>query len=147
MNYDDDITPAGVAVAFARWWWIGAIALAGLGALILSGWQAGWWFTNQNAQRTAHLVQSNYNTQEGYLTAIEQDVAAIDANVAAAGSSGGAGLLAQNIHSGDDACSHWMLVIPGEIQVPVSLSKWAKANCSAGALVPGSSIYKGGNGE
>jgi hypothetical protein len=52
-----DITPAGVMVAFWRWFWIGLLALALLCGLILGGWQAGWWFAAQNTNRQARITQ------------------------------------------------------------------------------------------
>jgi hypothetical protein len=125
-----------------------ALAVIGvIAVVVIIGWQANWWFASHNAQRTAQVVQQNYNVQQGYLADITNDVAAIDANIATAGSTGTAGAISQNIHSGDDACHYAELLIPGEVTTGADMQTWIKANCADGALVPGSSVYQGGNGE
>lgn len=151
MSYDDFPTPREVQREAIRW--VPAALIVCLSVMLVGGvvtfigWQASWWFTTQNTQRQAHNVQANYNVQEGYISRINQDIGAIDANIAIAGSAGTGGTLQQDIHSGNDACMYANLLVPGDITVTTSMQRWIDANCSAGALVPTSNVYKGGNGE
>src|ERR1039457_2255080 len=63
MPYDE-ITPASVMTGFWRWAGIGILALVLLSALIVGGWQAGWWVTNQDANRAAHLIRDGSTNQK-----------------------------------------------------------------------------------
>ncbi len=50
---------------------LGAIlGLALIAAIVLGGWQAGWWFKTQNTNRTARLYQHQYGRQ----TALRDEV-------------------------------------------------------------------------
>jgi hypothetical protein len=146
----DEVTPARTIIKIWQWSPVAVIgsivAFAVILPVVIIGWQVGWWFTAQNAQRQAHVVQSNYNVQEGYVSRISDDVGAIDANIATAGSTPDAGMTAQNIHSGSDACHYASLLVPGEVTVDPSMAQWIRVNCAVGALAPTSTVYKGSNG-
>ena len=73
----DSLTPAGVITGFWRWFWVGLLGLALLLALILGGWRLGWWFTEQNVNRQAHVTQEGYANQQGQLAALDNDLTTI----------------------------------------------------------------------
>jgi len=145
--FDDDPTPAGVIRGTWRWFpaWvvvIFAVMLVG-GGVTLIGWQANWWFANQDSTRQAHLVQNNYNTQEGYISAIGNDVAQLDGVIAQEGGSpDAAALRAQAIGIGNQACLE-SSYLTGSVGVPASMQSWIGANCSAGAVSPSSPLMNG----
>jgi hypothetical protein len=103
-----------------------------------------WWFANHNATRQAHLVQNNYNTQEGYLAAISNDVATIDGLTVQAGSdpADSAALKSQAIGVGDQACLE-ASYLTGSVPVPASMKSWININCSAGSVSLTSPLMKG----
>lgn len=121
----------------------------------------GWFLTNQNLthqiqyeKRQKDLikvqnqnVQNQSNVQEGYITAIEQDETAITDNVVLLGSSppNGPDLVAQNIHSGQDAC-HYGSLLTGTVPEATDMQTWLKVNCADGTLTIKSNIWHGGNG-
>jgi len=52
-----------------------------LAAIVLGGWQAGWWFKAQNVQRQAHINRTSYEAQKTYRDKIVSDqtvIATID---------------------------------------------------------------------
>jgi hypothetical protein len=139
-----EITPASVITAFWKWFGTGVLALVLITGAVVGMWQAGWIFTNANATRQAHLVQNNYNTQEGYIAAIGGDVAQIDgviAQIPSAGSSKAADL-AEALGIGNQACQEASL-LTGSVPAPASMRSWIAANCSAGAVSPASPIRTG----
>ena len=122
---------------------IGAVVIV---AVVLIGWQVGWWFTAQNVTRRAHITQNQYNTQEGYISAISNDVANLDGIVAQEpGSADQAALRAQAVAVGDQACLE-ASYLTGSVPPPASMKTWINRNCEAGALSPTSNIRNGGNG-
>ena len=140
---DDEITPASVMTAFWRWFGVGVLALALVAALVVASWRAHWWFANQNTTRQAHLVQNNYNTQEGYISAISSDVAQLDGVIAQEpGAPDPASLRAQAIAIGNQACLE-AGYLTGSVPVPASMKGWIGGNCSAGAVSPASPLMKG----
>jgi hypothetical protein len=140
---DRSVTPVSFWAAFWRWFGT-AVAVAALAtAVVLGGWQAGWWFTQQNTTRQAHVVQNSYNTQEGYLTALGNDVSQIDKLVAAEpGAPNAAQIHVEILGIGSQACET-ALLLTGSVLVPVQVKAWIRANCMAGAVSPGSSLENG----
>jgi hypothetical protein len=129
----DYITPGDVMNGFWRWFGVGVFALIVLGALILGGWQAGWWFTNQDNNRTAHMVQNGYANQSSLISALDNDIQQLSGIT---GSDQAA--VAQRIAIGNDACK-------AASQITVSLgtsAAWVKANCAGPAVSAGSSLRK-----
>ena len=61
--YNDDITPAGVARAFWRWFWIAAASLTLIGGLVFAGHAFGWWLSAQDATHQAQNTQNGYANQ------------------------------------------------------------------------------------
>ena len=60
-------------------------ALAVIAAVVVGGWQAGWWFTAQNVQKQAHINRTSYEAQKTYRDKIVADqttIATITAQIA-----------------------------------------------------------------
>ena len=68
------MSSAEIARAF-RWGVVGLLLLA---ALIVGGWQAGWWFNTQNTNRQAHLNQSGYANQSAMRDEITRKLADVN---------------------------------------------------------------------
>lgn len=129
-----EITPATVWTGFWRWFGIGVAGLLLLGALILIGWQAGWWFTTQNTSRTAKLIQNSQFSQSSLKTQFDGDMKAL-ADIQAQQGQGGAipsWLTAQAVHAGQDACSAADQITNGSLS-PTDL-QWVRAHCSGPAM-------------
>jgi len=138
-------TPASVFTGFWKWFGVGVFALAIGAAVVLGGWRAHWWFAGQNSTRQAHLVQNNYNTQEGYITAITNDVSQLDGVVAQEpGAPNQADLRTEAIGIGNQACLE-ASYLTGSVPLQPSMKAWIAANCDAGAVSLASPIRKGGN--
>ena len=142
----DDITPGEVAVAFWRWFWVGAIACALIAAVIVGGWQAGWWFTAQNATRQYQITQngtSNQDTLRGQIDKGFQQITAEDVQVAQAKDAGNTNLVGQiRVEEAAQAgvlCSD-MEQVTG-VPLPADQSAWNSINCVNGTVAPGSAYY------
>ena len=140
MPYDE-ITPASVMTGFWRWAGIGILALVLLSALIVGGWQAGWWFTNQNANRQAHMIRNGYSNQQTLREQITTQIANVDAlGVSIAQASGDpqeiTALQSQRIAVVNIACQD-ASEITGD-PLPAQEAQWVTGNCLAGVIRPGS---------
>jgi hypothetical protein len=103
------------------------------------------WLPTALLTRQAHVVQNNYATQEGYITAITNDVASLDGVIAEeSGSPDAAALRAQAIGIGNQACLE-ASYLTGSVPLVPSVRSWIAANCSAGAVSLASPIRTGGN--
>jgi hypothetical protein len=142
---ENRMDPDEVLGTFWRWWKVWLTGLLLIAALVIGGWRAGWWFASQNSTRQAHLVQNNYNTQEGYISAISNDVATIDGLIAQEpGAPNAAQIRVQVLGVGNQACLE-ASYLTGSVPVPASMKAWIAANCSAGAVSPASPLRTGGN--
>lgn len=135
------ITPTEVIVTFWRWFWVGVLALAVLAVLIVGGWQAGWWFTNQNAQRQAHLIRNGFSNQQTLREQVTQQIANVNAEtVSIAQAAGNAqeitALRAQRIATVNIACQQADQVTGDPL--PADQQTWITQNCQAGSIRPGS---------
>lgn len=143
----DDPTPTGVIRGTWRWFPAAVVVTVAVlllgGGITLVGWQANWWFASHNVTRQAHLVQNNYATQEGYLSAISNDVAQLDGVIAEeSGSPDAAALRAQAIGIGNQACLE-ASYLTGSVPVPAEMQAWINGNCDAGAVSLTSPIRTG----
>ena len=141
-----EITPGAVMRGFWTWFGVGLFGLLVLSALIVGGWQAGWWFSSQNATREAHQIRNSYSNQQTLReqitaqiantdTLTSQIAATHDANLAAA-------LKAQRMAVAGIACQD-AAEVTGD-PLPVQQARWATVNCQAGIVRPGSPYYQAG---
>jgi len=144
--FDDDITPTGVSRGVWHWFPAGvnvAIAVLLLGGLItFVGWQANWWFADQNVNRQYSQTVHSQSFQTSVAAEMQQHlsnitgpggVAATRASVPA-NSPEQATLRSQELSELREFCSESAQLTP---QDPASdqLEQVANANCLAGAPV------------
>lgn len=142
-----DYTPKDVYRETGRWF--GPVLVAGVAILVIGialtfiGWQAGWWFTAQNATRQYQVTQngtSNQETLRAQITSKLADVASITAQIAATKdpAEGGA-LKAQRAAIAGIACSD-AANITG-VALPPQQAQWISVNCSDGSVSPSSPLF------
>jgi len=153
MSNDNDITPARAWTEFWKWAPAGtilaAISVVLVAAVVLVGWQIGWWFTAQNANRQARVTQNGYSNQQSQRGQVEQQIADVTQETAAIeqAKTGGnrsyvAALEGQRAATVTLACSAAAQV---NSPLPADQAAWVKANCLDGSIRPGSPYYTGGN--
>lgn len=144
MSYE--FTPGNVANTFWRWFWIGVGALALLSLLIVGGWQAGWWFTNQNINREAHAIRNGYSNQQTLREQITAQIANVDTLTTQIAATKDANLTsalkAQRMAVAGIACQD-AAGVTGD-PLPAQQAQWVTVNCAAGAVRPGSPYYQAG---
>ncbi len=141
-----DITPGTVMSGFWRWFGVGLFTLIILAALILTGWQAGWWFAGQNATREAHLIRNGYSNQQTLREQITQQIANIDTLTTQIAATHDRNLIsaltAQRAAVAGIACQD-AAGVTGD-PLPAQQAQWVTVNCAAGAVRPGSRFYQAG---
>jgi predicted negative regulator of RcsB-dependent stress response len=108
--------------------------LAVLGAVILGGWQAGWWFTNQNANREAHVIRNSYSNQQTLRDQITKglgDVMDMDHQIAQATGDNKTTLIAQRRAIANLACQEAEQVTGDDL--PTDQQSWVADNCVMGS--------------
>jgi hypothetical protein len=141
-----DASPRSVMRAGWRWSGVAAIALVLLGALIIGGWQAGWWFAAHDATRQYQVTQdgdSNQSTLRAQITAQLANVTTITTQIAVTGGQDEiAALKAQRAAVAGIACSDAQQI--SGLPLPAQQAQWVSTNCLDGAVSPGSSLYVSG---
>lgn len=132
---------------FWRWFGVGVFALIVIGALILGGWQAGWWFSNQNATREAHQIRNGYSNQQTLREQITQQIGNVDAETVQITQAAGdpaevSALKAQRIATVNITCQD-AAEVTGD-PLPSAQGSWATRNCLAGVIRPGSQYDSNG---
>jgi hypothetical protein len=122
-------------------------AIVLLAALVLGGWQAGWWFRSQDATRQAELTQNGYSNQvtlRQQVTAQFATVETVTAQIAAAGNDTSliTALQAQRAGIAGIVCADAAQISGSPL--PLQQAQWAAANCQDGALSSGSTLYQAG---
>lgn len=115
-------------------WCVGVLVLVGV---VFGGWEAGWWFTGQDAQRQWAVDKSSGAYQQGHADQLSNeilDLNKINGQIAAAGPEQAAQLKAQRAAEGQMACRD-----AEDISDPApDEAAWRSQNCFAGALAPAS---------
>lgn len=113
-------------------------ATAIIGGVVLGGWEAGWWFTNQNANRQAHVIRNGYSNQQTLRDEITRklgDVTTLDSQVAAARQNSDANevavLTAQRRVVASIVCHDAEQVVGDSL--PQDQLEWASQNCVMGS--------------
>lgn len=134
------------------------IAVAILAVFGIGIWRLGWFVANQNLKQQTILeqhkkglikaqnqnIQNSMNVQEGYITAIQNYVTAIDTDIVAMSGMppNYQDLKQQAIQDGRDAC-HYASLLTGTVPEDPTMLSWIKGNCEIGTLSPRSPIWKG----
>lgn len=110
---------------------LGALVL--LGALILGGWQAGWWFKQHNLNRQNHLNRSSYGNQQTLRDEITKKLSAvIDLDVQIVSNPvNKAQLVAQRHAVANIVCSDAEQVTGDTL--PFDQLQWVNQNCVMGS--------------
>jgi hypothetical protein len=141
-----DITPAEFWSGFGRWIGVGLFIAALIAGLVVGGWQAGWWFSNQNATRNYQQTQNGTSNQDtlraqitqGYVNLTQEDV-----QIAAAQAQYNPSLTGQlKVEASSQAGDICQL---GEqvtgVPLPANQAAWLNTNCNTGVLTPTSKYY------
>lgn len=102
--------------------------------VILGGWEAGWWFTTQNANRDAHVRRSTYGYQQTLRDQIVKgigDVTDLDRQVAQATGDGKTTLTAQRRAVANQVCAQAAQVTGDPL--PADQASWVQDNCVMGS--------------
>ena len=141
----DDYTPGEFWAGFGKW--IGTVlALCVIGGVIIfAGWQAGWWFSNQNVNRQFQQTQNGQSNQVTLREQIEKNFALLTQdNVAIAKAKGDPGLTGQ--YKVEAAATAGTLCQEGDevnraVPLPQDIAAWLGANCSMGVVAPTSQYF------
>ena len=123
---------------------LAALALLGLvilAALILGGWQAGWWFTTQNTSRQGQVFQASYGAQTAdiqqaenlasEIASIRAEIASIRAEIASTSipAAEATQLQAQATAETTQACN--LIAEITSLPVPAPLASFSAASCQS----------------
>jgi hypothetical protein len=140
----DDFTPAKFWAGFGKWFGVGLFTAAVIAGLVVGGWRAGWWFSNQNATRSYQQTQNGTSNQDTLRAQITSGMTQLTAEgVQAAGAKGDPGMVGQikveEAAQAGQLCTD-MQQVTGVALPPQQLA-WYNANCSLGVLTPTSTYY------
>jgi hypothetical protein len=118
-----------------------------LAALLIGGWQAGWWLKSENTTKQAELTQNGYSNQVTLRQQITSDLATVQTittQIAEAGPDRSlvTALTAQRAGIASIVCADAAQVSGSPL--PAQQGQWAAANCQDGSLSPGSTLYQAG---
>lgn len=109
------------------------VGLVVAGGVILGGWEAGWWFTQQNVNRQGHVIRNSYGNQQtlrDQITTKLGDVTSLDSQIAA-GPSDVAQLKAQRQAVASIVCNDAEQVSGDPL--PTDQAQWVSQNCEMGS--------------
>jgi hypothetical protein len=132
MSNNDGIGAGVVGTAVA------ALALVGI---VFGGWEAGWWFKAQDAQREGVVTRSSTNFQQGHMDELSNEIAdlsRIGTQIAQAPADQAAALKAQRLAEAQQACSTARDITDSTMSQEASLLDWRTKNCVAGSVAPAS---------
>jgi hypothetical protein len=138
------ITPGEVGAGFWRWFWVGAAALALIGALIWAGDEFGWWLSAQNATHQAQNTQNGYSNQATLRAQVTQDFTTLTSlGVQIAAAKGDASMVTElkteQAATAGKVCAEAVQV--AGTPLPAQQAQWTAANCAEGNLSPNSPDY------
>jgi hypothetical protein len=147
----DDPTPAGVTREVWRWFpaWVNALIVAFvlIAGLTVAGHYLGWWLSAQDATRNAQNIQNGYSNQVTLREETTRDfttLASIGVQVAAAK---GDPVMVTELKTEQAATAGKICAEAAQVAgtpLPVQQAAWVTANCTTGALSPGSPYYAPG---
>lgn len=102
--------------------------------VVLGGWEAGWWFTTQNANRDAHVRRSTYGYQQTLRDQITKgigDVTDMDRQIAQAKGDDATKLTAQRRAIANQVCNEAEQVTGDPLGG--DQASWVSQNCVMGS--------------
>jgi len=112
------------------------LALVVTCALAFGGWEAGWWFTNQNVNRQSHVLRNSYANQQTLRDQITQNIGTVLAITSQIAEDPGAGaaLKAQRAAVVAIVCGDAAQVVGDPLNS--EQAGFIAANCLAGSVSP-----------
>jgi hypothetical protein len=140
----DDFTPASFWKGFGTWVGVGLFLSVIAGGLIVGGWRAGWWFSNQNATRQYQQTQNGTSNQDtlranigtGFNKLLQEEVQVgfYKSNPSLAKT-----IQVEAASQANTICG-WAEQVTG-VPLPADQATWVTRNCTNGVLSPSSSYY------
>lgn len=114
--------------------------------IVIGGWQAGWWFTVQNTNRQAHLIQQGYNFQSTLEQQISEGISNVNTVTTEIAQASGnsdyqSSLKAQRESDVATVCQQASEVTPSSVPMPLESQKFVNMNCSGGSVRSSSKYY------
>lgn len=126
-----------------RYLWLLVTVPLLIAAIVVGGWQVGWWFHTQNVNRQAHVLHDSYGYQSATAADLQQKIAdiLIETTQMSADSPTGisyADLHAQRLGEAQLACADASQLTA----IPAAETGWVSSNCLAGAVSPSSPLER-----
>jgi hypothetical protein len=120
----------------------GLLAVVLLAAVVLGGWQVGWWFKSQNINREAKITRHSFGYQQTYREQVTRgigDVLAISSQIASAPDSQVVSLKAQRAAILAQTCSQAAQIVG---DYTPDQEAFISTNCTAGVPNPDSEFSR-----
>ena len=112
-------------------------------AIVVGGWQAGWWFTSQNVNREAHVFQQGYANQSAMRDEINRKLADVNQYTVQirnpAYKAEKVSIEQSRSYAAMLVCGDAAQLNPGT-QLPPDETQFIATNCLDGSLSPNSSL-------
>lgn len=120
-------------------------AIVVIAAIVLGGWEIGWWFNTQNVNREAHLNRNGYSNQQTLRDQINQNISNVQSLTVQISEIPGSAsqLKAQRYAIVNMVCSS-ALQVTGDPLPPFD-AQFVSTNCLGGSVNPGSVYAQGVN--
>jgi hypothetical protein len=141
---DSELSP-GRAIAIGALVFLTVCAI--IAAVIGGGYELGWFFQNNSAQREAHLIQNGFNFQSTLgqqitkgIDSVTQDSTEIKSAELQNMGSYANSLKAQRENDANTVCQQ-ATEITGSISTGAYQGRWIRVNCQGGSVSPSSVYY------
>lgn len=120
------------------------LAVAVIGAVVLGGWAAGWWFKTENTQRNDQMYDQSYGRQQALKSNVTKNIALvyeITAQIDTSGPDMTAALTAQRKATVGMVCAD-AAKVNERTPLDRDQAKFVDDNCTAGVVDPQSIYFK-----
>lgn len=142
---NDEFTPAGFWRGFGTWIGVGLFLALVTAGIVLGGWSAGWWFSNQNATRQFQQTQNGTSNQDSLRAQVTSDFQLLaQEDRQAIADKGNASLVGQD--KVESAATALKLCQAGTqlstaVPLPADQAAWFGVNCQDGAISTSSKYF------